>query len=97
MLHERTNKIIGEGTIRKDIRNNKKTQKISLDITKIERKVKMYNILPHFTPTNVIQLFNMSIILNQYIAITGLLIHNKIKRNGWSAIAESFALQKKMC
>ena len=26
--------------------------------------------------------------------MTGLLIHNKIKRNGWSAIAEPFILQK---
>ena len=48
-------------------------------------------------PTNVIQLFSIDIILNQYIAITELPIYNKIKRNGWSAIAEPFIVQKKTC
>ena len=54
----------------------------------------MYHISLHFILTNIAQLINIDIILNQHITITGLLIYNKIKRNWWSAIAESFTLQK---
>ena len=51
---------------------------------------KMYHIPPHFVPINIAQLFNIDIILNQYVAMIGLLIHNKIKRNRWLAITEPF-------
>ena len=56
----------------------------------------MYHILPPFVPTNVTQLFNIEIILNQYIIIIELLIYNEIKRNRWSAIAKPFKLKMRI-
>ena len=53
----------------------------------------MYYILSHFIPTNIVHLLNIDLVLDQYITITELLIHNEIKRNRWSINAEPFKSQ----
>ena len=42
----------------------------------------MYHILSHIIPINIAHLLNIDLVLDQYIIMIGLLIHNKIKKNG---------------
>ena len=44
-------------------------------------------------PINVVHLFNIKLVLDQYIIMIGLLMYNEIKRNGWSVHAEPFKPQ----